>query len=81
MFHFITFNCSTVGEKLFQLPEKTVASRLVRPLLSRFVLMDATACEFVAPHVLTPCRGKPNPDSLCPISSHPYFANSEKTSI
>ena len=45
-------------EKLLLLPPKLVASRLVRPILARFVLLDDTAVRFVIPHILTPRKGK-----------------------
>ena len=45
-------------EKLLLLPPKLVASRLVRPILARFVLLDDTAVHFVIPHILTPRKGK-----------------------
>ncbi|ELU01440.1 hypothetical protein CAPTEDRAFT_105767, partial [Capitella teleta] len=71
---------STVSEKLYSLPETTVATRLVHPLLSRFVLMDQNACELVIPHLLTPCKGavgsrKPvfEPDEINPLLTEDIF--------
>ena len=43
--------------KLLSLPEELVGRRLVPLLLSRFVILDQTACQFVLPHILTPCLG------------------------
>uniref|UniRef100_X2B1S1 Protein kinase domain-containing protein n=1 Tax=Capitella teleta TaxID=283909 RepID=X2B1S1_CAPTE len=62
---------STVSEKLYSLPETTVATRLVHPLLSRFVLMDQNACELVIPHLLTPCKGAP--DEINPLLTEDIF--------
>ncbi|CAG2207832.1 SCYL3 [Mytilus edulis] len=43
-------------QRLQSLPEETVGKHLVKPLLCRFVLLDKTAREIVAPHILTPLR-------------------------
>lgn len=46
----------TLAPRLFRLPEKLIASRLVELLLSRFVLLDCFAKEFFLPHFFRPCR-------------------------
>ncbi|XP_052092631.1 protein-associating with the carboxyl-terminal domain of ezrin-like [Mytilus californianus] len=47
-------------QRLQSLPEETVGKHLVKPLLCRFVLLDKTAREVVAPHILTPIRDLSN---------------------
>ena len=57
---FIQKNCvafRSVVERLHRLPQKLVATRLVKPLLSRFVVLDDDACEQLIPHLLTPITG------------------------
>ncbi len=49
--------CSQIVRKLYKLPAEVVASRLTKPLLARFVLLDTTADECLLPHLLTPCQG------------------------
>ncbi|CAH1786148.1 unnamed protein product [Owenia fusiformis] len=44
----------SILKNLLLLPESLIATRLVRPLLSRFVVLDATANEHLLPHLLTP---------------------------
>lgn len=46
----------TIAPKLFRLPEKIIATRLAELLLSRFVLLDSFAKEFLLPHFLRPSR-------------------------
>jgi hypothetical protein len=50
--------CSGVVEKLHSVPVSVIATRLARPLLARFVLLDATAEEKLMPHLLTPYTGQ-----------------------
>ena len=52
------FLFSTLVRKLFALPTELVATRLARPLLSRFVLLDETAVKDVVPSLLVPCKSK-----------------------
>ena len=44
--------------KLMSVPEDLLGRRLVPLMLSRFVLLDQTACQFLIPHLLTPCLGR-----------------------
>ncbi|XP_064616108.1 LOW QUALITY PROTEIN: protein-associating with the carboxyl-terminal domain of ezrin-like [Liolophura sinensis] len=54
----------SVIPKLLGLPEQLVARRLVKPLLSRFVLLDKSATAYMVPHLLTPCRAEARP-TIC----------------
>lgn len=45
---------STLVPRLQSLPMDTVGKHLVKPLLCRFVLLDKTARDVVAPHILVP---------------------------
>ena len=47
-----------IVQRLFALPVRLVAERLVRPLLARFVLLEPSAVEHLMPHLLTPAKGK-----------------------
>ncbi|XP_041370739.1 protein-associating with the carboxyl-terminal domain of ezrin-like [Gigantopelta aegis] len=52
----------SLTEKLLGLPEELVAKRLVVLLLSRFVVLDESAKQYMIPSLLTPYRGDKRPD-------------------
>lgn len=63
LLNYLKRNCvafRTVVQKLYRLPQQLVAARLVKPLLSRFVVLDDDACEHLIPHLLTPITGWPH---------------------
>ncbi|CAD5120575.1 DgyrCDS9140 [Dimorphilus gyrociliatus] len=53
-----------LAERLYKLPEKLVASRLTKLLLSRFVLLDQTAIEDFIPHLLVPSFAETRPEKV-----------------
>ena len=53
--HFFTNRELT--SRLYALPIHLVGSRMTKMLLSRFVVLDSTACDFFIPDLLTPCLG------------------------
>ena len=48
----------SLSKRLFQLPEKVIASQLSSLLLSRMVILDQTAVQYFVPNMLTPAKGK-----------------------
>ncbi|XP_074654201.1 uncharacterized protein LOC141908196 isoform X2 [Tubulanus polymorphus] len=67
---------SHIVEKLLRLPMQLVASRLVTPLLSRFVLLDAAANCHLVRHLLTPrIKGSKAtyPEGTTPLLSEKLF--------
>ncbi|XP_052790059.1 protein-associating with the carboxyl-terminal domain of ezrin-like isoform X2 [Mya arenaria] len=62
--------------KLFDLPEEFSAKRLAPKLLSRFVLLDVTAVEYILPSVLTPCSEDERPSKFKPGEIAPLFTES-----
>ena len=57
-FHFWWFfYYRDIVKELYAIPQDVLATRLVHPLLSRFVLLDTTACSRLLPHLLTPYKG------------------------
>lgn len=50
-------NCSSLYPRLTVLAEEVVAKQLVQLLLSRFVLLEASAAMSIVPNILVPKRG------------------------
>jgi SCY1-like protein 3 len=65
-----------VVQRLYNLPVHLVGSRLIRPLLSRFVLLDVTACQHLLPHLLSPYPGTVRQGAFVKDALNPIFPRS-----